>query len=369
MNRSATLPQRTKIAQLNERVQDSTTIPYMLNNVNWAPDDTGRSMRAKNSNKFPIRPLPKDPYDTDWEMKKELSNAAGPDGPLISPSRPMPFTDRDMDYMKRKRADEEFAAYESWLSNRFDLNDPAEVQLFKKIAPSYFARREALINEQIDLTSKYAKLKLFGPESEEDLQVEYMVETGRTQLPKGPIWDPWTWMANQAGVSQAELDNDAAGSGRTVFNKLMKYNQATYQAGLFSPLKALSLQSPGPWGLNPYNRQDITGDPVDRAIGPPGAIVPVNTSWVSNYGGARLTGNRQRGGAWNDGYDAADYAYYNNQNPGVYSLGGAAARNYNTNLMRYQVQRGAANGRQVAYPEDFAAFNPAGGAGVFLPPP
>ena len=338
-NRSATLPQRTKVQALNARVQDSTTIPYMLNNVRYEVGDTPQKLRERNSNKFPIRPLPKDPYDTDWNMKHELVNQYdGAGQPLITPARPMPFTDHDLDYMKRKRADEEFASYQTWLSNRFDLNDPAEVQLFKKIAPSYFAQREALINEQIDLTAKYAKLKLFGPESEEDLQVEYMIETGRTQLPMGPIWEPWTWMTNQAGVTNALRDGANADSGKAIMEKMVAYNKETYQAGLFSPLKALNLQSPGPWGLNPLNRQDITGDPASRAIGPFGADVPINSNWVANYGGAQLSGYRVVTPAGLNEVSKLDNASNKNRYGSYYTAGGNDTRTYVSNREKLEQQ-------------------------------
>ena len=244
--------------------ESSMTIPYALENYNpYNPKQ----------NEFPIKPIRKDPYDTDYLIKKELTDVKGG----ISAARPLPYTERDIDYIKRKRDDEEYAAYSAWLGTLFDLTDPAQVALFKQIAPSYFTRREEVINEAIDMTSKYAKLRLFGAQTEEDLKFQWQVETGRVILPSGPIWDPLTWIENtaiQQGVAQKGEDQAVV---------MAAWNQYVYEKGMFSPFRVLP-QLLGGWGANKLNRTDIYGDKKSgRFAGPWKMNQPNSINYAQNY--------------------------------------------------------------------------------------
>ena len=259
-------PTASQVSSLAAMGQSSMTIPFALENYN--PNNPKQ-------NEFPIKPIRKDPYDTDYLIKKELTEAKG--GAGISAARPLPYTERDIDYIKRKRDDEEYAAYSAWLGTLFNLDDPAQVALFKQIAPSYFTRREEVINEAIDMTAKYAKLRLFGAQTEEDLKFQWQVETGRVILPNGPIWDPLTWVARtslQQGVSNYDDDQNIT---------ILKWNKYAYEKGMFSPFRVLP-QLFGGWGPNKLNRTDIYGDPSSgRFTGPLAMNQPNTSSYSQNY--------------------------------------------------------------------------------------
>mgnify|MGYP003552081511 CR=1 FL=1 len=279
-------PKRSQIYRLANASENAPSEqPYGLANYN--PENP-------RGNEFPVRFLPTDDYDTDWKIKDDLDKSGN-----ISSSRPLPITERDISYIKRKRNDEEFAAFQTWIGTKYDLTDPAQQQMFKSIYPAYFEQREALINEQIDITSRYAKIRLNGASSEEDLMLQWEIETGRTILPQGPVWDPQTWIKNQArdaatqqrlGLTEAQV---GAGNGELTGMQMVNYNKAVYKAGIFSPLKPVSI---GKGGLEPNfnNRADIVGTPNTNYVGPLGGFQPSGTDYGVQYGGRNLVDRRSR---------------------------------------------------------------------------
>ena len=253
-------------------------------------------MMAYNSTTYPQRPLPLDDRDSDVAILYDLANkqAKGQGGdidPLITSARPYPVQDWEIEYMKSKAAAEDYAAYQTWLSNKYDLNDMATRAWFKQIAPEYFTQKRALLKELMDRHAKYSYLRMAGPENEEDLRFEYAVETGRIPIPKGPFYNPMEWMVNdlstvngQGPRSVAELEED-----------LQKFNTNAYQYGLFNPVKPRTAAQSG-WAGNASNPQDLVGDPASQSYGFLGQTPPVNYDWMTNYGGSTLFNKRFESG-------------------------------------------------------------------------
>lgn len=266
-------PTQKEASAFGTKMKNSRTLPY-----NWsiAQGETIDHTRLLNSNVYPARLVPSNDYDTDYMIKQQITDVDG----MISPSRPMPWTERDIDYLKNRRDAEEYAAYMDWVSRKFPINDPANREMFKRILPGYFSARKQVLQEQINLSAKYANLRLFGPENEEDLILQYEVETGRVKLPQGPFHDPIKWMENEAGITARDNEDE--------YNrKITDLNRETYERGLFNPFSFLTPQN-APWGPNSYNMADQVGDPRFRALGPPGALVPQNENYAHNYFGSTL---------------------------------------------------------------------------------
>jgi hypothetical protein len=135
-------------------------------------------------NNFPIVPVAPDKYDDLWNIKNTVAKdpAAG--------RWTVPLEGNDAAYLARRRDRLEKAAYDEWVYAKFDLTDPATLRMVQQLAPELWERREEVINYQLGLVDRYAKMRLFGPRSEEDLKLEWLVETGRIVLPAGSIWDP-----------------------------------------------------------------------------------------------------------------------------------------------------------------------------------
>lgn len=233
----------------------------------------------KNQGKFPIRPLPKDPYDTVWKIKQDLK-----EGNYVSAARPLPVTEEDLRYLKGKAAAEDYTAFLTWEASKYDLSDPATKEWFHKVCPSYFEQREQLIDDMIDLQAKYAKIRLRGPRSEDDLKLEFLIEKGDVQLPNGPIWDPITlYTKPNDNFSLAGLDSNS--DINQIRTKVVEHNKRVYQAGLFSPLVPMSVQKATgsnhqqPMAPNPFNRADVRGDPLRRFVGISGGLPPMKSNY------------------------------------------------------------------------------------------
>ena len=235
----------------------------------------------KNQGKFPIRPLPKDPYDTLWKIKSDLK-----EGGYVSAARPLPVTEEDLRYLKGKAAAEDYTAFLTWEASKYDLSDPATKEWFHKVCPSYFEQREQLIDDMIDLQAKYAKIRLRGPRSEDDLKLEFLIEKGDIELPTAPVWDP-VKIYTDAGDKPMKLSDDKD----TITKKVTDYNRKVYQAGLFSPLVPMSVEREDKdvdkldsnhkrvMAPNPFNRADVRGDPERRFTGISGGLPPPSSNY------------------------------------------------------------------------------------------
>jgi hypothetical protein len=206
---------------------------YVVNNPN------------QQSTEFPYIPFAQDQYDDIANIKRQF--VAGGAEAVVSLDKD------DAEHLLRQRAQVENADFDRWLMAKYDLTDPAQNFLMQQIAPQQFQRRLDLIDAQQSMVSKYARMRLMGPKDLNDLKFEWLIETGRVQLPKGPIWDPVAWMTAQTGAPNNTMARVDAMAQR-------------YQAGLFSPLGWLTEDNAGD-GPNMANRFDIRGNPNTKLDG------------------------------------------------------------------------------------------------------
>lgn len=259
-------------------------------------------------NEFPYVPFAPDAYDDTAMIKTKFAQAKD-----VGENWIVPFTSEDANYVKRQRDQMENADFDRWVMQKFDLSDPAQLFLFQQIAPEQFERRMNLIDYQQNLVTKYARMRLMGPRNMDDLKFEWLVETGRVELPQGPIWSPRLWMANQyaAGLSgeRKKLMTSSTHEGEA----LRGYsNRKRFMAGLFSPLKMLTQSQVG-YQPDYENRGDIRGDFKNPTLGQlyEGSSVP--NSYVNRYGE-----NPIRDASMHDGYKRATRgAAYGGNKPNI----------------------------------------------------
>lgn len=199
----------------------------------WQTDPATPASRTE----FPIVSVGPDPYDDVAHIKSQYANAGAGNTNWV-----VPFERSDAAYLMRKRDQEEKAQFDAWVSQKYDLTDPAQNMMLQTIAPELYQRREEVIDTQQALVTRYAKCRLRGAKSLDDLYLEWLVETGRIDLPKGPIWSPRTWRDQQRGQQEDVM-----------------FNRGRYMAGFFSPLKWMSETQAGQ-GATANNRFDIAGD-------------------------------------------------------------------------------------------------------------
>lgn len=285
-------PSIQQTQKFGQQAKNSRTRPYMWGSL--APGIDAADTIRMNSNAYPYKPLPEDPYDTEWNIRQEISTQDNGSWRMVTPARPLPWSEEEIDYLKRKRDAEEFAAYTDWIAKRFPINDPANRDLLKRIVPSYFSTRKANLREQLELTKKFAELRLIGPESEDDLHLQYLVETGRIKLPQGPLHDPMRWMISELP------SNEKIETNKELMSAVARENKSKYYKGLFNPFRLLSVLN-APWAANERNFSDIVGDQRLPNLGPYGAAVPLDGNYYSQYRGtdelAEMRGTTAEGAA------------------------------------------------------------------------
>lgn len=243
------------------RMNAETGAVATSNRYHWQLPVTNDEEMERARNEFPIVPVPKDPYDDTANIKWQFGAAQkGQTNWMV------PFERSDAEFLLRKRDAQEKAEFDAWTMQKFDVNDPAQNLMLQNIAPELFQRREEVIDSTQALVSAYAKLRLRGAKSLSDLELEWLIETGRLTLPQGPIWNPIQWRERQGHA--AGLD-DAA------------FNAQRYRFGLFSPIRWITRDKAG-WKPNALNPADIRGDP-DRKYTPTAVPYP-GPNWANVWG-------------------------------------------------------------------------------------
>lgn len=232
-------PTPAGVAQLGGDAQMNVKGPSFK--YNWSiPRRDPRS-----TTEYPLVATPGDAYD-DIAFYKEQFSQGGVAG--VGNNWVVPFEQSDAAYLRRKRDAAEKAAFDVWVNQKFDLADPAQNIMLQNIAPELYKRREEIIDQQQDLVSRYAKLRLRGAKSLEDLQFEWMIETNRVELPQGPIWNPREWRRLQLG-NPADSQTD------------INANRQRFIAGFFSPLRLLTAADQNARQADTRNYFDIAGNP------------------------------------------------------------------------------------------------------------
>lgn len=180
--------------------------------------------RNQGTNEFPYQPFLVDPYDSIAGLKKSAA--------LLPGSQMVVSVDKeDVEYQLRQRAQVENADFDRWVLQKYDLSNPGDRMVAQRVIPELFDRQKETLAYQTELQNKYAKLRIDGPKSDDDLKFEWLVESGRLQLPEGPLWDPRRWMNNQL----RKYEN----AGVNIPNKeaISRLNRARFMKGLFNPIR------------------------------------------------------------------------------------------------------------------------------------
>lgn len=218
------------------RANAETGVASTSRKYQWQLPIATDAEKERASNEFPIVPVPKDPYDDVANIKYRYAQQAAGTNWIV------PFEQSDAEYLRRKRDYQEKAEFDTWIMQKYDITNPSENLMLQSIAPELFQRREEVIDSQQALVSAYAKLRLRGAKSLSDLELEWLIETGRLELPKGPIWNPLSWREKQ--IKGSGLDDE-------------QWNRRRYEFGLFSPLQWLTASHAGQTPSR--NRADIAG--------------------------------------------------------------------------------------------------------------
>lgn len=122
--------------------------------------------------------FPADYSDPDARDRIMAEKIALSDDTGVTPFGQLIATDGDFNWLDKKREAEAYANFSLWFAESFDKMSPEQKATAKKLFPAFYAERKKLLKKNVALTEKLAELKLFGPETADDLKLLYAAEAG-----------------------------------------------------------------------------------------------------------------------------------------------------------------------------------------------
>lgn len=187
----------------------------------------GRGEANAESRGFTGTYMTRDPRDDRTDIRNQLASLA----------RPMALTDEEVNAVQDKMIKDAEMNFDDWFSTVWDFesDNPTMQRWAQEINPEYFKRREDEIDNKAEIQKRIAKLKLYGPRSDQDIRLMFAISTGglNTEYINTPL---------HAGT--------AAGGGLG--------SGAHYQRGLWSPMQAIT-------GFN-IRGNTTASDPANHAL-------------------------------------------------------------------------------------------------------
>lgn len=148
-----------------------------------ALEDTAPRAVGVADEQFPTASLgAKDKRDEEMVAKLTLQD---PSAPGYTPFGRLTAKDSDFEWYQKKVAAAEAANFQAWFAQNYDLMSPAQKKRAKELFPEFYAQRKKLLKKQAKNLVRLATLKLEGAQTFDDLQLQYMAETGRLDV--GPL--------------------------------------------------------------------------------------------------------------------------------------------------------------------------------------
>lgn len=195
----------------------------------------------------------------DERLAEKMQMVAAGGGTGQTPLGMVTATDQDFEVLRRKRDTEAFANFDAWVGKNFHTNDLATRKFLQEIWPEYYEARERAMVERAKFALRVNLLNLRGARNEEDLALEWALNTGRVKLDKD--WD-------RIGAS-------VPGGG---YDAVQKDQQQRFRNGLFSVRRYLSekdREENAAVDTNPFKPvRKNAGDFQPFASSFPGAEVP-----------------------------------------------------------------------------------------------
>lgn len=144
------------------------------------------------------------PMDDTMRLRMGMSDGQG-----NTPFGQLTVGDKELRWLKKKADITEIANFDQWFGKNFNTADLAGRSFAQSVYPEYYAEREKFMRERTEMALKVKLIQLRGPKSQEDLQLWYLINTGRVALPDD--WDRiGPSLAPGAGLNQAQQAQNLA---------------------------------------------------------------------------------------------------------------------------------------------------------------
>lgn len=126
---------------------------------------------------FPSRLLASDPEQDTMQMAKrkyaEEMSGGGGGAPVYRT-----VTDTDAAWLMNREMQRTRMNFDEWFANQLDMDDINKLMLAQEIHPDFFDEKEKFIEEQAQIQTRLAKIKLRGPRTKEDMEFIWLFTNG-----------------------------------------------------------------------------------------------------------------------------------------------------------------------------------------------
>lgn len=150
--------------------------------ITAAPDNTPNAQGGQQAVAMPRKFLSRDPMDDRMRQRMQLMDKDG-----MTPFGQVYYDDSVGRWLEKKEAATELANMDAWFGENYNKSSIAERQFAQQIYPEYYTEREKLMMERAAMVVKLKAIQLRGPRNKEDLMLQYLVQSGKVQLPQD--WD------------------------------------------------------------------------------------------------------------------------------------------------------------------------------------
>lgn len=127
-----------------------------------------------------------DPRDQRYALVREMVDTNG----VIPGFGKYQATSADLAYIDDKIKDAQEADFKAWFLGQMDLSTPEKQHYWQQKFPEVFQEKLNLLEKQLDIHYRLAKINLFGHRTMDDYMMSWALQKGYINMPRGPIFQP-----------------------------------------------------------------------------------------------------------------------------------------------------------------------------------
>lgn len=152
--------------------ENEKKLTYQNDNPNW-PE--GR----KQAEQFPTGEFSKgQPEDEHMDMIYELQKDKKGNDTGVTPFGQLTWQDKYTQYMLKQQQLKLHAEFEDWFAQTYDLMEPAQKEIARKLFPRFYEARKQKLAENLELMKEIARVRIEGVKTKEDLYLLFAMERG-----------------------------------------------------------------------------------------------------------------------------------------------------------------------------------------------
>lgn len=181
------MPRGTKIVEPMGNAKELSEVASSLQPQNIEETNYGEAQRrAGLTEEYGAPRYVPDKYSQEIQLRNAIRQASR----AVAPDVQVPVSDKEVAFLRRMLEQTQRAEYNRFIETAFDRSDPANRALFLKMFPDFARIREQLIDNEVEIQAKIAKLQVTGIQSEDDAKFVWALNQGTIVLPSKPLFDP-----------------------------------------------------------------------------------------------------------------------------------------------------------------------------------